>query len=552
MILVTEGQCANAWVAGHERADRGPSDGPYGASACGAWRAGWRLESPGRCWGRPSCSGPCSASPATGAAGIRARPRLPHHFSHERHPRPLDAVRERAAASWWEAPRRGPRCWSGSAVHAPQSLTARRGRCLPGHAILQFLPRCARLPRDEHDGLHAVALGNHDLDEGPGAWLGSRQTRNAPYLSANVFVNAEQRLGASGGSPPSSAECRRGARWIGGAKVPDGTPRSSLLTSARSSDPVVNRKCGLGLRSRRPRSRAHRISSPNAGVAVGDPVAAAKREYPSSETRKARNWSSASPTSASRPTRSWRGAFRGSTSSWAGIRTQAREADPGPERDAERLSRNADRAGGRVGRVPWATRDLLEGAAGRLRGPIDSGAARRRRGPRRRSPSSSPTPIRSAARCRRWCSIRPCACPRAGFVREKRRSAISSPTRCEKRSTRTSPSSIPAGSVAPPPRRRDGRGRLFHAPLREQASSWSPCPDGRCGSCATSRGAGSGKADSCRCPAFRLRSRGSARGTFKSAGELIDSDRTYRVATVDYLYDGGDGYTIFKKTSGAR
>ena len=32
-------------------------------------------------------------------------------------------------------------------------------------------------------------------------------------------------------------------------------------------------------------------------------------------------------------------------------------------------------------------------------------------------------------------------------------------------------------------------------------------------------------------------------------GELIDSDRIYRVATVDYLYDGGDGYTIFKKTS---
>jgi 2',3'-cyclic-nucleotide 2'-phosphodiesterase (5'-nucleotidase family) len=33
-------------------------------------------------------------------------------------------------------------------------------------------------------------------------------------------------------------------------------------------------------------------------------------------------------------------------------------------------------------------------------------------------------------------------------------------------------------------------------------------------------------------------------------GEILDSNREYRVATVDYLYYGGDGYTIFKKTSG--
>jgi 2',3'-cyclic-nucleotide 2'-phosphodiesterase (5'-nucleotidase family) len=31
---------------------------------------------------------------------------------------------------------------------------------------------------------------------------------------------------------------------------------------------------------------------------------------------------------------------------------------------------------------------------------------------------------------------------------------------------------------------------------------------------------------------------------------MLESDRVYRVATVDYLYDGGDGYTVFKKAKG--
>jgi len=37
----------------------------------------------------------------------------------------------------------------------------------------------------------------------------------------------------------------------------------------------------------------------------------------------------------------------------------------------------------------------------------------------------------------------------------------------------------------------------------------------------------------------------------RDGGEIIDSNRTYRVATVDYLYSGGDGYTIFQKAGPA-
>ena len=34
-------------------------------------------------------------------------------------------------------------------------------------------------------------------------------------------------------------------------------------------------------------------------------------------------------------------------------------------------------------------------------------------------------------------------------------------------------------------------------------------------------------------------------------GEPLDGGRTYRVATVDFLYEGGDGYTMFEKAGAA-
>ena len=34
-------------------------------------------------------------------------------------------------------------------------------------------------------------------------------------------------------------------------------------------------------------------------------------------------------------------------------------------------------------------------------------------------------------------------------------------------------------------------------------------------------------------------------------GHALDSNRTYRVATIDFLYTGGDGYTMFEKAGPA-
>jgi 2',3'-cyclic-nucleotide 2'-phosphodiesterase (5'-nucleotidase family) len=44
--------------------------------------------------------------------------------------------------------------------------------------------------------------------------------------------------------------------------------------------------------------------------------------------------------------------------------------------------------------------------------------------------------------------------------------------------------------------------------------------------------------------------RGRASG-IKVSGRPLDSNRTYRVATIDYLYTGGDGYTMFEKAGPA-
>jgi 2',3'-cyclic-nucleotide 2'-phosphodiesterase (5'-nucleotidase family) len=117
----------------------------------------------------------------------------------------------------------------------------------------------------------AVALGNHDLDSGPASWLLAMRQSSFPVLSANVFVAAESAWAAP--LPEAPAALRAGARWIGGDAVPNGARLKQLC------EPYLVRELGgrrialLGLTT----GELTRIVSRrrNVGVAVSDPVAVA-------------------------------------------------------------------------------------------------------------------------------------------------------------------------------------------------------------------------------------------------------------------------------------
>jgi 5'-nucleotidase/UDP-sugar diphosphatase len=125
-------------------------------------------------------------------------------------------------------------------------------------------------------GYDAGALGNHDLDDGPEAWLRARSHAGFEILSANVFVAAESAW-AKGEEVPASD--RRGARWIGGKRVPEAAPLRYLTR------PYVIRDLGEGRTAAffgLTTSDLTQIVAvgPNAGVAVADPVPIAERLVP--------------------------------------------------------------------------------------------------------------------------------------------------------------------------------------------------------------------------------------------------------------------------------
>ena len=116
-----------------------------------------------------------------------------------------------------------------------------------------------------------LAIGNHDLDDGPRTWLAAVEGRKLSFVCANLFVAAESAWAA--GRP--AAETRRGARWIGGGRVPDEIPLRQLTWSYTLLRPRSGLTVAVfGLLT----PEAARIVSPrpNGGVAVGDPTAAAR------------------------------------------------------------------------------------------------------------------------------------------------------------------------------------------------------------------------------------------------------------------------------------
>jgi 5'-nucleotidase/UDP-sugar diphosphatase len=122
----------------------------------------------------------------------------------------------------------------------------------------------------------AGILGNHDLDDGPAAWRRAASEARFPLLSANLFGAAESSWALG---DEVSAEDRKGARWIGRMKVSEGarlrylTQRFTVMTL-----PSGLRVAIFGLVTGDVTTIV--AVKPNAGVAVGDPIAVARRLVP--------------------------------------------------------------------------------------------------------------------------------------------------------------------------------------------------------------------------------------------------------------------------------
>ena len=126
-------------------------------------------------------------------------------------------------------------------------------------------------------GYDAGALGNHDLDDGPAAWLRSSSHARFEILSANVFVAAESAWAEGKEAVPASD--RRGSRWIGGKRVPETAPLRYLTRPYVIRDLGAGRTAALfGLTTS---DLTHIVAvGPNGGVAVADPISIAERLVP--------------------------------------------------------------------------------------------------------------------------------------------------------------------------------------------------------------------------------------------------------------------------------
>ncbi len=122
----------------------------------------------------------------------------------------------------------------------------------------------------------AGAFGNHELDDGPLSWLRARTKAAFPILSANVFVSADSAWAAPLEKAPTSARAR--AKWIGGVKVPEQAALRYLATPYVIQDVGGVRVAILGLTTKDIVSIVSRDR--NQGVAVSDPIGVAAALVP--------------------------------------------------------------------------------------------------------------------------------------------------------------------------------------------------------------------------------------------------------------------------------
>jgi 2',3'-cyclic-nucleotide 2'-phosphodiesterase (5'-nucleotidase family) len=144
----------------------------------------------------------------------------------------------------------------------------------PAYNLFRGVPDTRAMSAMRYD---AVTLGNHDLDDGPAAWLALRPLAEYPVLSANVFAAADSSWASGLGDAPP-AEVRHGARWIGGATV-SSTAALRFLAKPYLIRPWHGKRIAILGLTTGSLVNIVRISA-NRGVAVSDPVVAAQWYVP--------------------------------------------------------------------------------------------------------------------------------------------------------------------------------------------------------------------------------------------------------------------------------
>ena len=162
-------------------------------------------------------------------------------------------------------------------TRTPDALLLDAGDVIQGtpvYNLFRGVPDAKAMASVKYD---AVALGNHDLDDGPRAWLRLVGIAGYTALSANVFAAADSPwVNPSAEEVPAGT--RRGARWIGGAKVADAAPLR-YLARPYVIRPWHGKRIAIFGLTTGDLTRIVQLSR-NGGVAVSDPVAVARRLVP--------------------------------------------------------------------------------------------------------------------------------------------------------------------------------------------------------------------------------------------------------------------------------
>ncbi len=149
------------------------------------------------------------------------------------------------------------------------SLTLDAGDVFEGTAYYNFFRGVPDYRAMSAMGYDAGEMGNHELSHGPAGWLRVRGEARFPLLCANLFVPADSAWAAGLAAAPP-ALCR-GARWIGGEPVAEGT-RLRMLAEPSVERTVGGRRIAiLGLIT----GETVSIVGSRARVAVADPLAVA-------------------------------------------------------------------------------------------------------------------------------------------------------------------------------------------------------------------------------------------------------------------------------------
>ena len=393
----------------------------------------------------------------------------------------------------------------------------------------------------------AGALGNHDLDDGPAAWLRSSSHAGFEILSANVFVAAESAWAEGKEVVPVSE--RRGSRWIGGKRVPETAPLRYLARPYVIRDLGAGRTAALfGLTTS---DLTHIVAvRPNGGVAVADPIPVAERLVPElrkkadvvicishigvdSDRELARRVPGIdliigghSHTSLERPIlvpNATPNGYHGTVIAQAGYRGEflGRIA---LYFDGDRLERYA----GRLERVRPADGEDPRVAA--LLKPYADSIEASMSQPVFRSPTRIPSS-----------GLRDGETPLGNFVADVMRDATGADVAII--NSGGIRATIPSGSVTV--------GDVYSTLPFDNRIVVVSMPGWRLRGILDFSAGRIGKGGFAQVSGVSFVIRSDRADYIRVNKKVLESDRTYRVATVDFLYEGGDGYTLFAKAGPA-